>query len=57
VNASPSVWAFAPGLFLIGLGVGGMMTPSVNLPGRRRAPASWGGRPFELTSRPRRFRG
>ncbi len=31
VNGSPSVWAFAPGLFLIGFGVGGMMTPSVNL--------------------------
>ncbi len=24
-------WAFAPGLFLIGFGVGGMLTPSVNL--------------------------
>jgi MFS family permease len=29
--ASSSVWAFAPGLLLIGLGVGVMLTPSVNL--------------------------
>jgi MFS family permease len=29
--ASSSAWAFAPGLLLIGLGVGGMLTPSVNL--------------------------
>jgi MFS family permease len=28
---SPSAWAFAPGLFLIGLGVGVMLTPSVNV--------------------------
>ena len=31
VNGSPSAWAFAPGLFLIGLGVGAMLTPSVNV--------------------------
>jgi MFS family permease len=31
VSSSPSVWAFAPGLFLIGLGVGLMLTPSVNV--------------------------
>ena len=31
VSSSPSVWAFAPGLFLIGLGVGVMLTPSVNV--------------------------
>jgi MFS family permease len=31
VNGSPSVWAFAPGLLLIGVGVGVMLTPSVNL--------------------------
>jgi MFS family permease len=31
VKGSPSVWAFAPGLFLIGTGVGVMMTPSVNV--------------------------
>ena len=31
MNGSPSVWAFAPGLLLIGLGVGVMLTPSVNL--------------------------
>jgi MFS family permease len=31
VNGSPSAWAFAPGLFLIGLGLGAMLTPSVNL--------------------------
>jgi MFS family permease len=31
VNGSPSAWAFAPGLLLIGLGVGVMLTPSVNL--------------------------
>ena len=31
VNASSSAWAFAPGLLLIGLGLGVMLTPSVNL--------------------------
>jgi MFS family permease len=31
VSESPSAWAFAPGLFLIGFGLGGMLTPSVNL--------------------------
>jgi MFS family permease len=31
VNGSPSAWAFAPGLFLIGFGLGAMLTPSVNL--------------------------
>jgi MFS family permease len=31
VVGSPSVWAFAPGLFLIGIGVGVMLTPSVNI--------------------------
>jgi MFS family permease len=31
VIGSPSVWAFAPGLLLIGLGVGTMLTPSVNV--------------------------
>ena len=31
VNGSPSVYAFAPGLLLIGLGVGVMLTPSVNI--------------------------
>ena len=31
VNGSPSPWAFVPGLFLIGLGVGAMLTPSVNI--------------------------
>ena len=31
VNGSPSPWAFAPGLSLIGLGVGVMLTPSVNV--------------------------
>jgi MFS family permease len=30
-NGSPSVWAFAPGLLLIGLGLGTMLTPSVNV--------------------------
>src|SRR3954447_8160726 len=30
-KGSPSAWAFAPGLFLIGLGVGTMLTPSVNI--------------------------
>ena len=29
--ASSSAWAFAPGLLLVGLGVGVMLTPSVNL--------------------------
>lgn len=28
---SPSAWAFAPGLLLIGLGLGTMLTPSVNV--------------------------
>jgi MFS family permease len=31
VGRNPAVWAFAPGLFLIGLGVGLMLTPSVNI--------------------------
>ncbi len=31
VAGSPNVWAFAPGLLLIGLGVGTMLTPSVNI--------------------------
>ena len=31
VKGSPSAWAFAPGLLLIGLGVGAMLTPSVNV--------------------------
>jgi MFS family permease len=30
-KASPSVWRFAPGLFLFGFGVGVMLTPSVNV--------------------------
>ncbi|GAB3781990.1 MFS transporter [Nocardioides ungokensis] len=31
VKGQPGAWAFAPGLFLIGLGVGAMLTPSVNV--------------------------
>ena len=31
VSASSHVWAFLPGLFVIGLGVGTMLTPSVNI--------------------------
>jgi MFS family permease len=31
VSGSPSAWAFAPGLFVIGLGIGAMLTPSVNI--------------------------
>ena len=31
VRASDNIWAFVPGLLLIGLGVGGMLTPSVNV--------------------------
>ncbi|MFI1996384.1 MFS transporter [Actinoplanes sp. NPDC020271] len=31
VFASDSVWAFIPGLFVIGFGLGGMLTPSVNV--------------------------
>ncbi len=31
VIGSPSAWAFAPGLFLIGVGLGTMLTPSVNV--------------------------
>jgi MFS family permease len=31
VKGSPSPWAFAPGLLFIGLGVGVMLTPSVNV--------------------------
>ena len=29
--SSPKVWVFAPGLLLIGLGLGAMLTPSVNI--------------------------
>jgi MFS family permease len=31
VQATTSIWAFVPGLLLIGLGLGGMLTPSVNV--------------------------
>jgi MFS family permease len=31
VAGTPTAWAFAPGLFLIGFGLGGMLTPSVNI--------------------------
>jgi MFS family permease len=31
VKSSQHVWAFLPGLFLIGLGIGVMLTPSVNI--------------------------
>lgn len=31
VSGTPNVWAFAPGLLLIGLGLGVMLTPSVNI--------------------------
>ncbi|MFD8884838.1 MFS transporter [Streptomyces erythrochromogenes] len=31
VSGSPNPWAFAPGLLLIGLGLGVMLTPSVNI--------------------------
>jgi len=31
VQATSSAWAFVPGLLLIGLGLGGMLTPSVNV--------------------------
>ncbi|GIF00997.1 MFS transporter [Paractinoplanes rishiriensis] len=31
VSISDSGWAFVPGLFLIGFGLGGMLTPSVNI--------------------------
>jgi MFS family permease len=31
VQGSSNPWAFAPGLFLIGFGLGGMLTPSVNI--------------------------
>lgn len=31
VGRSSTPWAFAPGLFLIGFGLGGMLTPSVNV--------------------------
>lgn len=31
VRGRPSPWAFAPGLFLLGTGVGTMLTPSVNV--------------------------
>src|SRR5262249_31813328 len=31
VRGHPSAWAFAPGLFLLGLGMGVMLTPSVNV--------------------------
>jgi MFS family permease len=31
VSGSPSAWAFAPGLLVIGFGLGAMLTPSVNV--------------------------
>ena len=31
MRVSPTAWAFAPGLLLIGLGLGAMLTPSVNV--------------------------
>ena len=31
VSGSQTAWAFAPGLFLVGFGLGAMLTPSVNL--------------------------
>ncbi|MGN6132774.1 MAG: MFS transporter [Nocardioidaceae bacterium] len=31
VGPSSSPWTFAPGLFLVGFGLGGMLTPSVNI--------------------------
>jgi MFS family permease len=31
VQGSSSIWVFVPGLFLIGFGLGGMLTPSVNV--------------------------
>ena len=31
VKASDSIWAFVPGLAFVGLGLGGMLTPSVNV--------------------------
>jgi MFS family permease len=31
VRATDSIWAFVPGLALVGLGLGGMLTPSVNV--------------------------
>jgi MFS family permease len=31
VAGSPNVWAFTPGLFVIGLGIGTMLTPSINV--------------------------
>ncbi len=31
IYASDSVWAFLPGLFVMGFGLGGMLTPSVNV--------------------------
>jgi MFS family permease len=31
VKGSPTAWAFAPGLLFIGLGLGAMLTPSVNV--------------------------
>lgn len=45
VHHSPSAWAFAPGLLLIGLGLGVMLTPSVNVvqsafPGERQGEIS-----------------
>jgi MFS family permease len=31
VKGTPAAWAFAPGLLVIGFGLGGMLTPSVNI--------------------------
>ena len=42
VIGTPKVWAFAPGLLLIGFGVGLMLTPSVNVVQSSFAEASQG---------------
>ena len=38
VRASDSLWAFVPGLALVGLGLGAMLTPSVNARAARDFP-------------------
>ena len=62
VKGSPSAWAFAPGLLLIGLGVGVMLTPSVNVvqsalprgaPGRDLGPVALHLQPRLVASAPR----
>jgi hypothetical protein len=57
VKHSPSPWAFAPGVLLIGLGLGVMLTPSVNavqsaFPEERQGEISGLSRSFPIWANP-----